>query len=220
MKKEKKKTEGSRFYRVCYALFSRIVGLLFRIRVVGGDRPELDRGNYLVCANHISAADPVILSYAMKHRQVHFMAKKELFKIPLLSSLIRMFGAFPVDRGGNDVGAIKTAVARLVEGKNMGIFPQGHRYPKEDPRKTPVKNGAALIASRAKADILPVYLWRKDNRAGVFRRTYVIIGEPIRYAELEGLCTGTGDYARMSERIFDAICTLGEKFEPENEAAK
>ena len=182
-KKEKKSRDGSRFYRVCYALLAKVVGFLFHIRVVGREN-EPDTGRFVVCANHVSATDPVVVCYAFRKHQVRYMAKKELFSLPLLSGLIRMLGAFPVDRGGNDVGAIRRAVEMVKEGKCMGIFPQGHRYPAVDPRTTKTKNGAALIATRAEADIMPVYIMRKNNQFKLFRKTVVIIGKRIPFADL------------------------------------
>jgi 1-acyl-sn-glycerol-3-phosphate acyltransferase len=92
------------------------------------------------------------------------MAKKELFTIPVLGWLLKGLGAFPVDRSGSDVGAIKTAISLVGEGGCLGIFPQGHRYPETDPRETSVKNGAAMIAAKNGADIVPAYLWTKKKK--------------------------------------------------------
>ena len=98
----KNKQTKSRFYRVMYALFAGIVKVLLGIKVINAEN-EPDEGGYLICANHVSATDAVVVCYAFKKNQAHFMAKKELFKIPLLSGLIRLLGAFPIDRGGSDV---------------------------------------------------------------------------------------------------------------------
>ena len=198
------KGQKSRFFRVIYALFAGIVKILFNIRVVNPEN-EPEEGGCLICANHVSAADAVVICYAFKKNQAHFMAKKELFKIPLLSGLIRLLGAFPVDRKGSDVGAIKKAIATVKEGKSVGIFPQGHRHPKEDPRNTPVRNGAGLIISRAGCDVVPVYILRKNNTFALFKKTYVIIGEKIDFSSLEGK-----DNAEITSNVFDAVCSLGE----------
>ena len=214
-KKEKKaKKSGTRFYRVCYAIFAGFVGFFMRIRVVNPQAEPQSEG-FLVCANHIGATDPIILSYAFRRHQVRFMAKKELFKVPVLAPLIRMFGAFPVDRSGSDVGAIRHAIGLLQEKKCMGIFPQGHRYPGVDPRTTSTKNGAAMICLKAQADVVPAYIYRKNRTPKLFRKTYVIFGERIPFAELEKLCEGSGDYARVSARIFEEICLLGDRLESE-----
>lgn len=214
-KKNKPKRTGSTFYRICYAIFAGLVGFLFRIRVTGREN-EPDQGGFIVCANHISATDAVVLCYAFRKHQVCFMAKKELFKIPLLSGLIRVLGAFPIDRGGNDVGAIKTAVNLVKEGKCMGIFPQGHRYPGQDPRQTATKNGAALICTRAEANVVPVYILKKNNTHKLFRKTQVIIGEAIPFESFGYDPDATGEYARITNLIFDRVCTLGEDFSREN----
>ena len=223
MKKEsshkKPKKGGSRAYRVIYAIFSGIVGFLFNIKVINKDR-EPDSGGSVVCANHVSATDPIALCYAFRKNQVHFMAKKELFKVPLLAQLIKVLGAFPVDRGGNDVGAVKTAISLVSEKKTMGIFPQGHRYVGVDPRCTKTKNGVALIATKTGADILPCYIWRKKNKFKLFRRTYVIIGDVIPFKDLSYDPESKGEYARITNLAFDKICALGEEFEAELNAKK
>lgn len=216
---KKPKKGGSRTYRVIYAIFSGIVGFLFNIKVINGER-EPDGGGYVVCANHVSATDPIALCYAFRKNQVYFMAKKELFKVPVLAPLIKVMGAFPVDRSGSDVSAVKTAIALVEEKKSMGIFPQGHRYPCEDPRGTKTKNGVALIATKTGADILPCYIWRKKNKFRLFRRTYVIIGDVIPFESLGYDPDANGEYARITNIAFDKICTLGEEFEAERKAKK
>lgn len=216
---KKPKKGGSRTYRVIYAIFSGIVGFLFNIKVINKDR-EPDEGGYVICANHVSATDPIALCYAFRKNQVHFMAKKEIFKIPILAPLIKVLGAFPVDRGGNDVGAVKTAIALVSEKKSMGIFPQGHRYPGENPRNTKTKSGVALISTKAEADILPCYIWRKNNKFVLFRRTYVIIGEKIPFDSLNYNPEANGEYVRITNLAFDKICTLGEEFEAEMKEKK
>ena len=81
-----------------------------------------DEGGYLICSNHVSATDAVVICYAFKKNKAHFMAKKELFKIPVLSWLIRMLGAFPIDRSGNDVGAIKKAISIIKLKRYVGFL--------------------------------------------------------------------------------------------------
>ena len=221
MSKEKtnRKKTSSRAYRIAYAIFAGIVGVIFNIKVKRYEE-ESDKGRFIVCANHTSATDAIVICYAFRKHQVRFMAKKELFKVPVLAPLIRLLGAFPIDRGGNDVGAIKTAVSLVAEGKVLGIFPQGHRYPGEDPRKTRTKNGMALIATKAQANIVPAYIWRKNNRFRLFRRTYIILGDMIPF---ESLCyepEASGEYARITNVVFDKICNIGEEFERERKEKK
>ena len=114
-KTNSKKSGNTRFHRFICFTFGGIVRLIFRMRVIGREN-EPEQGGFLVCSNHISAADPIIITAAMDH-QVCFMGKKELFKIPFLSWLMRSLGGFPVDRKGGDVGAVKHSIRLLEDGK-------------------------------------------------------------------------------------------------------
>ena len=218
-KKNKKKKTGTRAYRIIYAIFAGIVGFIFNSKTVNHEK-EPDEGRCIVCANHVSATDAIALCYAFRKNQVCFMAKKELFKVPVLAPLIRLLGAFPIDRGGNDVGAIKSAVTLVSEGRVLGIFPQGHRYPGEDPRTTRTKNGMALIATKSQANIVPAYIWRKKNRFKLLCRTYIILGDMIPFDSLGYDPEASGEYARITDTVFDKICTIGEEFDRERREKK
>ena len=208
----KKKDKRSFFFRLICFLFRYPVRWLFRIKVVGEEN-EPKEGGFLVCCNHVSAIDPVLVVAAIKKHQPCFMAKKELFKIPLLSGLIRALGAYPVDRSGSDVGAVKKAIRILNEGGCVGLFPQGTRQPNKNPRETKVRGGAAMIAMHADATVLPVNIYRKDYSAKVFSRVVVSIGKPIPFSTFGYDPKISGEYARISEEIFDKICELGEEAE-------
>ncbi len=216
-----KGVKGSRFYSRMHRVLARFVLWLFRVRVHHAER-EPGEENYLLCSNHLSALDPVLLSAALNKQQPHFMAKKELFRIPLLAGLIRSFGAFPVNRAG-DVGAIKTSVALLQQGKCVGMFPQGTRCPGKPPRETmdKVKNGAGLLVDKTHVTVLPVCLKTKKNRLKMFRKVDLIIGEPRTYEMLaaptdESQSVGDHhshmtEYTRISHLVFEHICDLYEE---------
>ena len=199
------------FYSGIYKVLARPVRALFKCEVEGIENLPTD-GGALLCANHTALLDVVIMSAAL-NRQIRYMAKKELFKIPLLSQLISALGAFPVDRGGADVAAIRKTVSMIEGGELVGIFPQGTRHPKVDPRTTEVKNGVGMIAYRAKSVVVPVYIKTKNNRTMLFKKTKIIVGKPIAYDELGYEKGGNAEYKAASELIFDRICTLGEKSE-------
>lgn len=207
-KTNSKKSGNTRFHRFICFTFGGIVRLIFRMRVIGREN-EPEQGGFLVCSNHISAADPIIITAAMDH-QVCFMGKKELFKIPFLSWLMRSLGGFPVDRKGGDVGAVKHSIRLLEDGKCVGMFPQGTRHPGEEPRATSVRNGAAMIAYHANATVLPVFIYRKDHTPKLFRKTTVIIGKPVPFSSFAYDAEKKGEYARIAGEIFDHVCTLGE----------
>jgi 1-acyl-sn-glycerol-3-phosphate acyltransferase len=217
--KQDKEIKGSAFYGGMHRLLARFFLWLFRVRVHYVDR-EPEGENYLLCSNHLSAVDPILLAAALHKQQPHFMAKKELFKIPLLSSVIRAFGAYPVDRAG-DVGAIKTSIALLESGKCVGMFPQGTRCRGRAPRETmeTVKNGAGLLIDKTHVTVLPVCMKTKKNKLSLFCGVDIIFGEPIPYetlASAEPLTDAThhvrqAEYSRMSHEVFERICTLYEE---------
>lgn len=197
-------------YKFIYTKLKWAIKFIYQLKFVGTEN-EPDEGPLLVCSNHISAADPFLVSAATRN-QISYMAKKELFRIPVLRRILYSAGSFPVDRKGSDVGAVKKAIAILNEGGRVGIFPQGTRRPGEDPRSTEVKNGAAMIAARTGVDILPVFVHRKNNTPRLFRKTTVIVGKPIKFSELNYDPEKNGEYARISQLIFDEVCKLGEEF--------
>lgn len=143
--------------------------LLFRLEARGLHHIPAD-GPVILASNHISNLDPPTIGVLVS-RKVNFMAKEELFKVPVFGPLIRAFGAFPVKRGGVSKEAIKSAINMLKEGNVLGIFPEGSR-------KTPgaAKKGTAMIAVRSGAVIIPVAIIGKYR---IFRKTLVCYGAPV-----------------------------------------
>lgn len=113
-------------------------------------------GPLIVVSNHASDFDPPIVSCSLR-RPVAFMAKEELFRIPVLKQGIELYGAYPVKRGAADLSAIRSALNCLSNGWAIGVFLGGTRTP--DARISDPKLGAALIAAKAKVPLLPVSLW-------------------------------------------------------------
>jgi len=188
-----------------YNIFAAPVRWVYRVRAVGVE--NIPQTGCILASNHTAFADVLILSAAAK-RQVRYMAKKELFKIPLLSPLITALGAYPVNRGGADVGSIKRTIRMLEEGELIGIFPQGHRHGRKDPRTTEVKGGIGMIAYHTKADVIPVFLDSRRGKTSLLRRNTVIFGEPVPYAELGFVNGGVKEYQDAAERIFRKVCAL------------
>ena len=201
----------SALYSVIHFLLAWPARLLFRIKVVGKkNEPKKGEGPYLVCANHQSVLDPVVICAATRRQQPHFMAKAELFRVPLLGFLVRRLGAYPVSRGKGDVGAVKKTVNLLENGVSVGMFPQGTRCALKNPRDCQIKNGIGLVAARTGAQVLPVHIKMKDYKWRFGRRVTVIIGEPIPAARFAFDPDKSGEYARISAEIYDEICRLGE----------
>jgi 1-acyl-sn-glycerol-3-phosphate acyltransferase len=157
-------------YRFCRIILRMAFVFLYRLQAVGVSNIPLD-GPVILCSNHKSLQDPITLGVWVP-RKVHYMAKAELFRIPLFGPLIRAVGAFPVKRGGVSKEAIRTAISLLQEGQVMGIFPEGTR----NETVGMGKRGAVSMAIRAKAMVVPVALVG-DYRP--FRKMLAVYGAPI-----------------------------------------
>lgn len=210
--KKKPKKKKRRFYRAVKFLFGKIVGFFLGVRVKNKNKEVFDKP-FILCANHTSLLDPVVIVVAMKN-QIRYMGKKEVFKIPLLNLFIKAMGAFPVDRKKGDVAAIKKTLEILKGGECVGIFPQGTRHPYENPRETEVKDGIGMMASRAGVGIVPAYIKNKKGKVKWFHKNTVIIGdyispEEIAFPELHG----REKYKAIADYAFDKVCTLGESWE-------
>ena len=177
------------------------------MRAVGKENIPKD-GSLVLCANHIGIKDVFLIGITYP-RQLFFLSKKEWFSVPVMSSIMRAWGAIPLDRGGRDVGALKNAVTVAKEGKTIALFPQGHRMPGINPKETSVKSGAALIAYHSHADVLPVCIKTKDVKYKFMRKVEVIYGKPIKYSELGFEKGSIGEFKDATEKIFNEICNLG-----------
>jgi len=170
---------------VCYWLLKwLVVNPLFRLVFWGRVWGALPRsGPLIVVSNHASHLDPPLLANAAR-RPVAFMAKEELFRVPVLKQVITLYGAYPVRRGGVDRKALQAAQQALGRGWAVGIFLNGTRS--RDGRIETPHLGAALIAAQTQTPLVPVALWgteRIQPKGQRFPRLFapitVRIGDPI-----------------------------------------
>lgn len=195
------------FYNGITKLLAKPIRRIFRITVTGAENlPE--EGGCILCANHTSLNDVFVICVSIP-RQPRFMAKKELFRIPILAQIIRGMGAFPVDRGNSDVSAIRKSISLVKSGEMVSVFPQGHRINGRCARGTEIKGGAGLIAYRTEKSVIPVYLKADKYHVRPFHPTEVIIGKAIEAHEFGFTSGGREEYDRASKLIFDRICDLG-----------
>ena len=166
---------------VSYLLVFPVYRLLFRGRTAGNANVPQE-GALVVVANHGSHLDPPLLGHALG-RPVAFMAKAELFRVPLLGPIIRACGAYPVARGASDREAIRTATDRLEQGWATGVFIDGTRQ--VDGRVNQPQPGAALLAARAGVPLLPVAIinshraWGTGSSRARLVPVHIRIGTPI-----------------------------------------
>lgn len=201
----------SALYAILRCILGFPVRVLFRVRYKNRKKePKREEGPYLVCANHQTVLDVVFIAAVLKRQQPHFMAKAELFRVPVLGWLVRKLGAFPVSRGKGDVGAVKHAIKLLEGGRSVGMFPQGTRCPEQNPADCKIKFGAGMIAAHAGVTVLPVHIKMKNYKWRFLRRVCVIVGDPIPFEEFGYQPGVAGEYARMTQKIYDEICRLGE----------
>ena len=167
---------------VSYLFVFPIFRFLFRGKTKGiSNLPRT--GGVVVVSNHGSHLDPPILGHALG-RPVAFMAKSELFKVPILSFIISACGAYPVKRGAGDREAFRTASNRLMEGWATGVFLDGTRQ--DNGRVNDPKAGAALLAARTGCPILPVAIvnshraFPKGSFLPRFVSIHLKVGELIR----------------------------------------
>lgn len=159
-------------------LFTPFFWLIFRPRLAG--RKHLKSvGKAIYVCNHFSLADPVALA-ALCPRTIHFMAKESLFDNILLKLLLTSLFVFPAGEGGGSrLGPVKRALALLKEEKAFGIFPEGHRSA-SILEMDELERGAAFIAQRSGAKVIPIYIdpmcWRRMRIRGA-------VGKPIDPAD-------------------------------------
>lgn len=126
--------------------------IFFNVNYYGIENIPQNQG-CIICCNHRSNWDPILISKPIK-KYLYFMAKEELFKYKFLGNFLKKLGAFPVARGKKDASAITTSINLINNNNFIVIFPEGTRSKNGDFLKP--KAGAALIAYKAHADILPI----------------------------------------------------------------
>lgn len=190
-----------RAYRRLYYFLRVILFPFFRVKYIG--RENIQPGAAVFCANHSSNLDPIFQAIASGiDTHLHFMAKAELFRIPLLSRVLRSIGSFPVERGQNDTGAIKTSLRYLKSGEKISIFPEGTRFRTDETGN--VKSGALRIADQMSVPVVPVYIPRNK---GMFRSCTIVIGTPY-LVNPEKTKLSFDDYKTLAEELMMKISAL------------
>jgi 1-acyl-sn-glycerol-3-phosphate acyltransferase len=191
-------------YRLAQVVLKAMGHLLFGYEVSGGENVPKD-GAFLVAANHKSYLDPPLVGAGLP-REICYFAKKELFRIPFIGSLIRTFGAIPVDRGGFDRRGLMMALDLVRSGQGLLVFPEGTRIRR--PGFAEPKEGIGLLAVKSGAAVVPVLIrstW--EPRRSLFRRIPVRIdfGRPLDLPSAEEGQPARAHYERITRAVMEAI---------------
>jgi len=165
------------FYAFARSVVYTIFKPWYRIEAIGvGNFPK--EGGVLLCANHIHNFDPIVVGI-MAPRPVHYMAKEEIFRVPLLGGIVRKCNAFPVKRGFSDREALRTGLKILKDGNVFGLFPEGTRSKTGEIGKG--LSGAGFFALRTEAMVVPCAIIGPYKS---FKRLKVVYGKPIDMDEM------------------------------------
>ena len=201
-------TVHDKIFRVSQFLLRLYFSLFFRIDVRGTEFVPR-RGKLLFAANHVSGYDPPLVGCVIP-RVVYFMAKKELFRHPLLRALLRFYNCIPVDRGEFGLSTLKKIEKLLSQGAGVLLFPEGTRT-KSGQMGRP-KLGLGMLAARNRADIVPIFIQGLFGvRGSVVRRPGVTItfGPPLEIEPfLENGKVGKELYNVISNAAFESVQRL------------
>lgn len=165
------------FYAFARSVVSSIFKPWYRVEAIGLEHFPKD-GGVLLCANHINNFDPIIIGI-MAPRPVHYMAKAELFSVPVLGNIVRKCNAFPVKRGLADREALRAGLKVLKDGNVFGLFPEGTRSKTGELGKG--LSGAGFFALRSDADVVPCAIIGPYKS---LRKLKVVYGKPIAMEEM------------------------------------
>lgn len=183
--------------------------LLYRVKIVGKENePDLP---YIICANHSSFMDPVLITVAVKAKPI-WIGKKELLKYSFLRWVFKKTGSIAINREGFDTSALRQCISVVKEGNCLGIFPQGTRLRGIKPEPDQAHAGLAFIAGMAKATVLPVSIVSKRLQPKILRKTKIIFHNPVTYEEYMGIAENPTKQ-EIAGYLFGKVC---EPFNGEN----
>jgi 1-acyl-sn-glycerol-3-phosphate acyltransferase len=189
------------FYHFARGVVAAVFFPLYRIEVKGKEHFPKE-GAILLCSNHIDNLDPPTVGISAP-RQVHFMAKEELFQVPVLGGIVRKVGSFPVKRGMSDREALRNGLNVLKDGGVLGLFPEGTRS--KDGKLGKGLAGAGFFALRSNALVVPCAV---IGTYKPFQKVKVFFGEPIN---LDPLRESKATAEEATELIMSKIAELLEK---------
>jgi len=197
-------------YNLFYTLAKVLAKLFFRYRVQHPERiPE--EGGLILAVNHQSYFDPPLAGIACR-RAVHYLARKSLLKWPFFGPLFPGMNVIPVDRGGNDMSALKIVIRKIRGGDGVVLFPEGTRS--IDGRLQPAQPGIGLVIAKTGARVLPMRIFGsyeafpKGGGKLHLHPITVVVGEPITFSPAELLPATRETYQRLGDRLPNTLSLL------------
>ena len=202
-----------RFYRFLYRMAQPMFGWLVNFEAIG--REYIPReGGTLIMSNHVSYLDPIFLGAAVT-RELHYMARDNLFRPKLWGDFLTYMNAFPVKRGEADIKSLRTTLSLLKENQLVLIFPEGTRG--IDGKLNEPEEGAGFIVHRTNVPVIPTFvkgteiIWPKNAKGIKRAKVTVYFGKPLELSVLRGLPRGRDTYKLIAQEIMRNIAELKEK---------
>ena len=198
------------YYWFCYHVVRLVARLFFRLRVVHRER-IIDRGPVILASNHESYLDPPLVG-SVADRAIFFLARKTLLAGAFFGWLLPKLNVIPVDQTGSDRNALKALIRILKAGEATLIFPEGERT--MDGRFRPALPGLGFVIAKTLAPVVPIRIFGAREAlprgSGPLRACpiTIVVGEPIYSTSADLQPPGRELYARLSQRVMDAIAAL------------
>lgn len=184
--------------------------LVFRIKKVYVSEKAKERinGGAVLVSNHTGFTDPLVLGCTVWYRRMFFLVAEVVMQKKLIAPLLRGMGCIEINRNICDMNAIRKSISILSEGHLMTVFPQGGIV--RDDSMESIKSGVVLMALRAKVQIVPVYIHKKDS---YYKRNCVVIGEPITdHFPKEGGFPSMADMDKYTETVLHKMTECKDYF--------
>lgn len=199
----------SLIYRLGYLMYTGVLKLLYRYKVINRERVRLP-GGCLIAANHESYFDPPVVGITMDEA-ICYAARKTLFRTKFANWIFTKWGGIPLDQEKPDLAALKTMIKTVKSGKKVIIFPEGGRT--ETGELQPAAAGVGMLVAKTRAPVLPMRLFGlydifpiHDKLPQLTGEITVVVGEPIYFSDEE--LSSKANYQKIADRIMAEIAAL------------
>jgi 1-acyl-sn-glycerol-3-phosphate acyltransferase len=197
------------YYWLGYHLSRLLARLFYGFRIIHRER-MIQTGPVILASNHQSFFDPPLAGNACD-RPIYFLAKKSLMAVPLLGWVLPKLNVVPVNLEG-DRSALKALIRILSAGECALVFPEGTRTP--DGKLQAAQPGVGLVIAKTRAPVVPMRIfgayeiWPIHGKMRFSGKITIVVGEPIYFSEADFAGEGKDRYARLSQRVMDAIAAI------------